>query len=161
MKRFNPFHAVAALASLLLAGHAMAADDSARFDLACKPVNQEITGTNTTGGAIKPFDLDDPFYTFTISVDIENLKYCVLTRCGDELYDFAKVSGDEYATSDQAADAPDDDGDIYTTYQAVNPKTNSMHMRITYLDSDALDTVGTSTLSWACTRAPFTHGGLG
>ena len=160
MKRFNSLHVVAALASLFAATQSMAADDSSRFDLVCKAVNQEITGTNSTGGAIKPFDLDDPYYTVTISVDTQNLKYCVLTRCGETLYDFASVSGDDYATNDQAADSPDDDGDIYATYQAVNPKTNTLRLRITYYGSSALDIVGTANLYSTCTRAPFTNGGL-
>ncbi len=113
------------------------------------------------GGAIKPLDLDDPFYAVTISVDIENLKYCVRTRCNGQLADFAGVSGDEYVTDDQKTlDSPDDDGDVYAVYQAINPKTNTLRLRVTYYDSDGVDKVGTQILSSTCTRAPFTNGGL-
>ncbi len=159
MKRCNPLYAMAAVACLFPATQALAAADSPRFDLACKAVRQEATGTNSTGAAIKLFDLTDPYYTVTISVDTANLKYCVLTRC-DALLDFASVSGDDYAINDQPAeDDPDEDGDIYAVYQAVTPKTNSLRLRVTYY-SDTHVVVGTSTLYSTCTRAPFTNGGL-
>ncbi len=161
MKIFNLCNAAAALVGLVFATHAVAADDSQRFDLVCKAVNQEITGTTTTGGVIKPLDVDDPFYAVTISVDIAALKYCFVTRCDGALSDFASVSGDDYATNDQAVlDSPDDDGDIYAVYQAINPKTNSLRLRVTYYDDGKVDAVGTQTLYSTCTRAPFTNGGL-
>ena len=161
MKMFNLLNAVAAVMGLVFATHAVATDDSQRFDLVCKAVKQDITGVDTMGAAIKPLDLNDPYYAETLSVDIGTLKYCFVTRCDGALLDFASVSGDDYATNDQPVlDEPDDDGDVFAVYQAVTPKTNSLRMHVTYYDSNKVDIVGTQTLYSTCTRAAFTNGGL-
>lgn len=151
---------VLAVVGILVLPQTLMAAETSKYDFVCTAKSDAIEGKTLGGNTIDHFDIKDPYYSDTISVNEEEGTYCFLSRCDSGMRTFNGKFGDEFATTYQEAEkSPDEEGDIYAVYEAINPKTNTMRLKIIFYDVTGMVNIGSKTLFSECKKSKFTDGG--
>lgn len=142
----------AILLSAILFPLSASATNLNKFNAQCTFLNNEITGTNTTGG---PIIKADETAVHEFSVDLINRNLCSEGGCGDP-NEFVSVSGENIVTSIGGSNGvADEDGDIYELKESLNTKTDIFTLLFNYFDAENGKIIGTSKIEYKCEILPF------